>query len=162
MWSLEYMTPHTRKTTNQVTPWETNSKSASPVGPNVSSPCSQKSVSNSTHSKHVKILRWVINSSPYTQTVKSPLVGCPRLLIQCIRVLPRYLVGQPIGPQSEDAPYSVDRDGLIRDRLYEITLMISNGRDGKQSSLLTRAHCGLIIWLLLMWREVWSAECSPF
>ena len=79
-----------------------------------------------------------VNPSPKSQAGKSPLVGCPRLFIQCLRILLPYLGGHLLCPQSEDATLSGVRDTLVRARLYEIALMIASGHDSKQSSLLTR------------------------
>jgi hypothetical protein len=47
-----------------------------------------------------------------TQTGGTPLVGCPRLLIQYIRSYPPYW--RPfLHPQPEDAPFRGDRDPVI-------------------------------------------------
>ena len=60
----------------------------------------------------------VVSTSPNPQAGGPPLVGCPRLLIQYIRIYPPY--GRPfLYPQPEDAPCRGDRDPLTQVRAAE-------------------------------------------
>jgi hypothetical protein len=65
-----------------------------------------------TVSQHDTFLWWgVVSTSPNSQAVGPPLVGCPRLLIQYIRSYPPYW--RPfLHPQPEDTPCCGDRDPL--------------------------------------------------
>ena len=53
----------------------------------------------------------VVSTSPKPQAGGPPLVGCPRLLIQCIPYRRPFLC-----PQPEDAPSGGDKDPLLRMR----------------------------------------------
>jgi hypothetical protein len=59
----------------------------------------------------------VVSTSPNPQDGGPPLVGCPRLLIQCIRSCPPYRRSF-LHPQPEDAPCRGDRDPQNTESLY--------------------------------------------
>jgi len=65
----------------------------------------------------------VVSTSPNPHAGGSPLVGCPRLLIQYIRRYPPYC--RPfLHPQPEEAPCRGDRDPLIATSHCHLTPII--------------------------------------
>jgi len=70
---------------------------------------------------HDKFLRWgVVSTSPNPQAGGPPLVGCPRLLIQCIHSYPPYWRSF-LHPQPESAACHADSDPLVME-LYLLLL----------------------------------------
>ena len=72
---------------------------------------SRASIPHVSVSEHFVLQGVVVSISPNHQVEGSPLVGCPRLLIQFVRSYPPYR--RPfLYPQPEDAPCRGDRDPL--------------------------------------------------